>query len=209
MQIRTSRTNSLPQRSRQQGAILVVALVILLLMTMVGLTSSVNTVLQQKMSIAYQQRGMSSLAAEAALRTAEAYLTANITRTQNLSNFSGGTLGLYANYTVLGVFLDVAPVSDSFNDVVDPSLWTAANSIEVVGYDPSVALPPRYIIEYIGRDKGTANKLLIDYNNSNNAASVEPHAFQITAIGWSRDEGIYSVLQSTFKTGKGAVNFVY
>jgi len=209
MQTKTSRTNSLPQGSRQQGAILVVALVILLLMTMVGLTSSVNTVLQQKMSIAYQQRGMSSLAAETALRTAEAYLTANITRTPNLSNFSGGTLGLYANYTVLGSFLEVAPASDSLNNVVDPSLWTAANSIEVVGYDPSVALPPRYIIEYIGRDKGTGNKLLIDYNNSNNAASVEPHAFQITAIGWSRDEGIYSVLQSTFKTGKGPGNFVY
>tara|TARA_B100000446_G_scaffold75014_1_gene70860 strand:- start:10411 stop:11037 length:627 start_codon:yes stop_codon:yes gene_type:complete len=193
----------------QRGAILIVVLVILMVMTMIGLTSSSNMLSQQQMSVAYQQRSMAGVAAEAALRAAEAYLSNNITSTPRLANFSGNTLGLYSNYTMLGAITNTSPASVSLADVADPDLWDANNSVEVIDYDPSVANPPRYIIEYIGRDKGTANKLAIDYNDPNIAADPKPHVFQITSIGWSRDQGIYSVLQSTFKTGKGGGSFVY
>jgi len=209
MQIKNCRTHSLQQISGQRGAILIVAMVILLVMTMVGLTSSKGTLLQQKMSVAYQQRSLASLASEAALRAAETYMQDNITTTPNLSNFAGGTVGLYSNYTVLGEISVVAAVEDSIADVANPDLWNVANSVAIAGYDPSVANPPRYIIEYVGRDKGKANKVVVDYNDPNLSADTKPHVFQITSIGWSRDEGIYSVLQSTFKTGKGVGNFVY
>lgn len=207
--IRNSSVHSLQQLSSQGGAILVVALIILLLMTMVGLRSSVSTIEQQDMSLAYQQRSMASLASEAALRDAEAYMLNQITSTQRLSNFNGGVLGLYSNYTVLGEITVVAKASDSIADKTDPALWTAANSVAVLAYDPTVANPPRYIIEYLGRDRGKGNKAVVDYNNPNLSASTKPHVFQITAIGWSREEGLYSVVQSTFKTGKGNSNFVY
>ncbi len=193
----------------QKGAILIVVLVILMVMTMIGLTSSSNMLSQQQMSVAYQQRSMASVASEAALRAAEAYLSVNITSTPRLANFSGNTLGLYANYTMLGAINTVSPASDRLADVANPDLWDANNSVEVVDYDPTVANPPRYIIEYIGRDKGTANKIAVDYNDPNLSADTKPHVFQITSIGWSRDQGIYSVLQSTFKTGKGGGSFVY
>ncbi len=193
----------------QKGAILIVVLVILMVMTMIGLTSSSNMLSQQQMSVAYQQRSMAGVAAEAALRDAETYLTDNITSTPRLVNFSGNTLGLYANYTMLGTINSVSPAADSLADVSNPDLWDANNSVAVIDYDPTVANPPRYIIEYIGRDKGTANKIAVDYNDPNLSADTKPHVFQVTAIGWSRDQGIYSVLQSTYKTGKGAGSFVY
>lgn len=193
----------------QRGAILIVVLVILMVMTMIGLTSSSNMLSQQQMSVAYQQRSMASVAAEAGLRAAETYLSNNITSTPRLANFSGNTLGLYANYTMLGAINSVAPASDSLADVANPDLWDANNSVEVIDYDPTVANPPRYIIEYVGRDKGSANKIAVDYNDPNLSADTKPHVFQVTSIGWSRDEGIYSVLRSTFKTGQGGGSFVY
>lgn len=72
-----------------------------------------------------------------------------------------------------------------------------------------MANKPRYIIEYIGRDKGSANKMVIDPNDPNFSSNQNPHVFQVTAIGWSKVSGIYSVLQTTYRTGSGSGNFIY
>lgn len=196
--------------SRQQGAILVVALVVLLVMTLLGVGSRVNTLLQQKMSVAYQQKGIAGVAAETAMRAASDYLSETIINTPTLSNFQDGTLGLYSSYSFLGEINVPVPSSDSLVDVTDPADWTNANSVAVAGFDSSLANPPRYIIEYIGRQRAEGgNKKVIDYNDPNASADTSPHMFRITAIGWGRDEGIYSVLQSTYATGSGREYFVY
>lgn len=194
---------------KQDGAVLVVAMVILIVMTIIGVSSRVSSSLQQKMSTAYQQRILAGYAAEAALRTAEAWLTTNVRSTGNISNFSSNNAGLYSNYTLPGEISVTKPADNSLADVTDASLWLAANSVAVTTYDSTAANQPRYIIEYIGRDKGTANKVIIDYNDPNNAASIDPHVFQISAIGWSKDAGIYQVLQSSYKTGQGPNVFTY
>jgi len=195
--------------ARQQGAVLIVAMVILLVMTVLGVSSQVSSVLQQKMSTAYQQRNLAGLAAESALRAGEAWMNANVTSTLQLNQFVGNTQGLYSNYTVLNVFDITAPASGNLLDIADASLWTNANSIAVINYDNSVAKSPRYIIEYVGRDKGSGAGDAQDYNDNSAATSRKPHVFQISAIGWSRTEGIYQVLESTYRTGRGPGNFDY
>lgn len=194
----------------QEGAILVVAMVILLVMTVLGVGSRVNTILQQKMSIAYQQKNVASLAAEAGLRAAETFMTNNVRATTDLSIFDNGTVGLYANWNLVGQINTPDWLESSIADVVVPGAWDDNNSIPVVGYDLTVANPPRYVIEYVGQNlQGTSNKVIVDYNDPNISASSEPHYFVITAIGWSRDAGIYSVLQTTYRTGRGAGIFTY
>ena len=197
---------------KQGGAVLIVAMVIMVIMSVLGISSRVSSSLQQKMTTAYQQRSLAGYAAESALKNAEAWMIENIRSTGKISKFSSNAAadnGLYSNYPLAGEISTPMPASASLADVTNPALWTANNSIAVTTYDGSAAKQPRYIIEYIGRDKGTANKVIIDYNDQNSAASTDPHVFQISAVGWSRDEGIYQVLQSTFSTGSGVGNFVY
>lgn len=197
---------------KQSGAVLIVALVILVIMSVVGISSRVSSTLQQKMTTAYQQRNLAGYAAESALKKAEAWMTENVTSTNYLSNFASNaaaTNGLYSNYTLAGEISTAQPAESSLLDITDAALWTSNNSVAVTTYDTDVASQPRYIIEYIGRDKGTANKVIIDYNDPNSSASTDPHVFQISAIGWSRDLAIYQVLQSTYRTGSGSGNFIY
>lgn len=193
----------------QQGATLIVALIALLAMTLLTVASKESSTLQSKMTSAYQQKSLSNYAAETALRTAEKELRTSITNTNKLSEFSGGTKGYYSNYSMPGQISTTSPLSTELTDPLDPDLWTDNNSLTVNDYDSSLAFAPRYVIEYIGRDKGTANKVVVDYNDPNASADNKPHIFQITAIGWSRDEGIYTVLQSNFHTGQGSTYFVY
>lgn len=197
---------------KQSGAVLIVAMVILIIMSVIGISSRVSSTLQQNITTAYQQRQLAGYAAESALKKAEAWMTENVTSTNYLSNFASNTAatnGLYSNYTLIGEISTTQPAESSLADVTSAALWTASNSIAVTTYDSEAANQPRYIIEYIGRDKGSANKVIIDYNDPNNSSSSDPHVFQISAIGWSRDEGIYQVLQSTYRTGQGAGNFIY
>ena len=70
----------------QHGVALVVALVLLVVVTLVGLAAIRGTTLQQKMTSNFYDREISFQAAEAALRAGEAWATANPTNTTNLRN---------------------------------------------------------------------------------------------------------------------------
>ena len=199
------------RNSRQQGAVLIVSMVILLVMTVLGVSSRVSSDLQQKMSTAYQQRSIAGYAAEAALRSAELWLSQNVLRTQDLAQFQNGALGLYSNYAFnAGGIYSPSPAVVQLDDTSLYSKWTVNNSVGVVTYDPAVANVPRYIIEYIGRgmvEGDYGNKIIKDYNITSNQDN-SPHTFLITAIGWGRDGGIYQVLESSYQTGQGPVSFV-
>lgn len=75
---------SAPERSiqRQRGVVLIVALVILVLMTMIGMTAMRDTGLQERMAGNLRDRNLAFQSAEAALRAGETWLLNNAT-TQN------------------------------------------------------------------------------------------------------------------------------
>ena len=196
-------------RHQQQGATLIVALIVLLVMTLLAVGTQESAALQQKMSTAYQQRTVAKYAAEAALSAAENYLATTVKSTPKLAQFNGATKGLYSSYAYSGEINLASPASAEISDLANSNDWKAANSIEVSTFSGKVARLPRYIIEYAGRNKGSANKVAIDYNDPNAAADSSPHVFLITAIGYSEDERIYQVLQSSYETGHGPGNFIY
>ncbi|GAA6130996.1 pilus assembly PilX family protein [Halopseudomonas sabulinigri] len=73
-------------RSRQSGAALLVALIMLLVVTMIGLASIRSTTLNEKMSSNMYDRSLSYQGAEAALRAGEAAIEADQTLGRDCTN---------------------------------------------------------------------------------------------------------------------------
>jgi len=79
---------------KQRGAILVVALIMLLLLTLIGIGSMQGTTLQERMAGNMRDEGLAFQAAETALRQGEATLTSistiqNMAVTRNETTISG------------------------------------------------------------------------------------------------------------------------
>ena len=66
---------TLTHKPSQRGAILIVSLLLLLVMTLIGVTAVSTTTLQEKMAGNNRQRQLAFQAAGAALRDAETWLT--------------------------------------------------------------------------------------------------------------------------------------
>ncbi len=76
------RIQSVPA-SRQQGAVLFVALVFLILLTLIALTASGTSILQEKMTGGMRNRQLGLMGAESALRGGEAFFTTSSFSGQN------------------------------------------------------------------------------------------------------------------------------
>lgn len=194
---------------KQRGAALVFALVILLVMTIVGVATMENSTLQERMAGNDRQKKLAVNAAEFALRTAEQWLIDNVQSTADLGLFNGtpgsGRYSMSPRPPGIGGANPLAGV-----DVSRSADW-AALGVEVGGLSADVTSQnPRYIIEYLGQGQiSSATTKVISLNEDANQGEVAPYFFRITAIGWSRDENIYSVLESSFRTGYGNGVFVY
>lgn len=159
--------------NKQHGAALVISLLIMLVMTMLGLSMLNSTTMEVKMASNNQQRQIAYQAAETALKAAETVLAALTTEPQ-ISSFDG-TNELYNSFS------GTAPV---FNN----TLWTGTSSLEVAL--ASVDSNPRYVVEYLGR----SGRVPVDPN----APDTRPHAFKITAIGFGVDAAARYLLSSSF-----------
>ena len=160
---------------KQQGAVLIVSLLMLLVMTLIGITAMNNTVLEEKMAGNTRQRQLAFQAAEAALRSAENWLFTNITNVPQFeAAFNGAPAELYWERKPR-VGSTLRPVAF---DIYDSNTWAVGNSqeppvsvISIIGQND-----PRYTIEYVGR----SGEPPLDLNDPD----PRPFSFRITAIGW-------------------------
>jgi len=90
-----------PVRARQEGAILVVTLVLLLILTMIGVTVSRMQTVEERMSRNEQNRDLAMQASEAALRNAEAAVLDAI-----YTNFAQNANGLFTLIPANGSIVD-------------------------------------------------------------------------------------------------------
>ena len=145
---------------KQSGAVLFVSLVLLVVMTLIGITGMQTTILEEKMSGNYKDKTIALQAAESALKSGEN----QILNTAFLPAFDGSVAGLYRPTAV-----SLGPRWNTVN-------W--ANPAEVIA-DPvafaSVAQQPAYIIEKLDVRIGTSTK----YNN----ALVKIQSYRVTARG--------------------------
>ena len=167
---------TIPDTVCQRGAALVVSLIMLLLLTILGISGMQSTVFEERMAGNARDANTAFQAAEAALRDAEDYLNNNAA----IGPFNG-TNGFYAQ--------DGAPapadIEQDANWPASPRSYSASMS--------GVAAQPTYIIEHLRPAPDPDSSLAAD------EPLPDSGMYRITARGAGGSSHALSVLQSTFK----------
>lgn len=164
---------------QQSGMTLVVSLIILVALTIIGVTSMQATRTEISMAGNQREAGMTFNAAEAGLRDAEAYIDTSISK----AAFSDPTSGLFDK-------------TDEDPDYMDYTVWTAAQVAPTTLYN--VAEQPRFIIKYLGdRSQNEVAAVNIGgYGSSQPGMTVSN--FRVTARGAGQTGNTYRIVQSYY-----------
>ncbi|HOY22015.1 MAG TPA: PilX N-terminal domain-containing pilus assembly protein [Cellvibrio sp.] len=170
--------------NRQKGAVLIVGLIMLLLLTIIGLASIRGSELQERMAGNTRDKNLAFQAAEAGVRAGETFLTQ-----ATLPAFNGS-----------GLYQDLNRV-DSATPI--PSLWTvsqwAANSVVLpVDTLKGVIAPPRYTIEKLAVSAAAANPGSGADIESLDKMGGASEYYRVTSRGLGGTENAEVILQSTY-----------
>ncbi|MGH8283502.1 MAG: pilus assembly PilX family protein [Gammaproteobacteria bacterium] len=177
--------------NRQQGFVLIVALVLLLILTIIGVAASQRTTLEQKMAGNAQNHDMAFQAAEAALRAGESGIEQG-----TFVNFAGDSGGLFLfDPSITPQWLTTSGTVDS-SFLADPanmqSYTITGNSIT----NPPVFAQPLFMIEQMPPVPAPGQSLgLQEYGSGVPQVQV----YRITALGWGGDANGQVVLQSVYR----------
>jgi len=166
---------------KQTGVVLVISLIMLLLLTIIGITSMQVTGLEEKMAGNYRDHNIAFQAAETALRAGEA----NIFNIVALGAFDG-TNGLLGD-------------TDDLHDYSAATTWSSnANSIEYIPNISGMTTKPRYYIKFLstGVDSSAASINISSYGNSNAGGALS--YFLVTARGTGGRDSTPVILRSHY-----------
>ena len=168
---------------KQTGVALFISLVMLLVLTIIGVSAVQTTSLEERMARNSRDRLMAFQAAESALRDAEAFLETVVT-TAPFSD--AGTAGLWT----------IAPFS-TVPRWEQANVWTGAGSVVAANAVQGVATAPRFLIEHAATLEREENAYQIDdpYTGS---GSDRIEIFRITARGVGGTQNARVLLQSTY-----------
>ncbi len=174
----------LQQRSfTQKGIALFISLVLLLVLTIIGVSSVQSTSLEERMARNAHDSVLAFQAAEMALRQAEEWLVANAPEAADFSN--GGAGGLWT----------AAPfgVNPRWENA---GVWSAGSSVQVAVALGNVESQPRYMIEFLATIDQTANQYEVGqgYPVLNETINI----FRVTARGVGGSDTAQVLLQSSF-----------
>ncbi|WP_070990119.1 pilus assembly PilX family protein [Halofilum ochraceum] len=164
----------------QRGAALLIALVLLLVLTILGVTAMQSTNMQERMAGNLHARTVAFEAAEAALRDGEAYLD-----DFTVPPSPTGEQGFYSE-------ADYGDGEDPQWEQVD---WDDDDEVRTVSVDGTYN-GARYIVEDIEAFQGTGNVFIPG------EADQEQYMYRVTAVGTGVGPDATVMLQSTFKYGE-------
>lgn len=176
-------------RTTQNGAVLIVSLLMLLVMTIIGIAGMSSTVMEEKMANNNRQKQLALQSASGALREAELWLSTNLTSVAAFEAlFSGAPNELYWARRPT----PASPLRPAMLDVLDSAAWVPGNSaVPASTLTSGAESPPRYLIEYVGRlGEAPLDRTLPDNRE---------YAFRITAVGWGMDDITSYVVQSSLR----------
>lgn len=167
-----------PMRPSQQGAVLFIALIMLLVMTLIGVTSMSSTLMEERMAGNMREINIAFQSAEAALREGEKYLEG-----ATLPSFNG-TNGLYKPATA-----------------GNPQVWdvtanwsaTGTGSRAYTGTIAELAEQPRYMIEELPAVPAPGGTTTSD------TPAPDTGMYRVTARSFGRSDTTIIMLQSTYK----------
>ncbi|HSG91867.1 MAG TPA: pilus assembly protein [Pseudomonadales bacterium] len=168
--------------ARQRGVVLFLTLVILLMITMLGVSGAQVASLEERMAGGARDRDIAFQAAEAALARGEVFV-AGLTDA-DLANFDLNQAGLYKPKT--GDADDWWQTVDWSADADLPTVETAVDG---------VAAQPRYIVEYVRRVLAAGDSF--SSSDVGAAAAAPTDIFRITAYGWGGSNRAVVMLQTT------------
>jgi type IV pilus assembly protein PilX len=165
-----------PNAPQQSGAVLVISLMMLLLLTLISTTGMQSTSLEEKMAGNMRDHNLAFQSAEAALRAGEA-------RIVTLWNGGAGSIQSFCTGTA-ELFSSVAGCVKAAPDPKVATTWTNASSITYDTGSTLVTTQPRYFITYV---------------NAYSAGSpVVPISFTITARGTGGQNNTQVILRSYY-----------
>ncbi len=171
-------------RSSEKGAVLIVGLVMLLLMTIVGMAAIRGTGLQELMAGSMRDKNLAFQSAEAGLRTAEELLVNPASLSFNNSN------GLYTDLGGEDSNLDIA-VNWSDSD------WESNSQISSLSL-AGLSAQPRYVIEELSRlPEAGAQGGAVDFSSQLDAE--ESVFYRVTSRGQGGSDTAVVVLQSIIR----------
>ena len=151
-------------RSRQRGAVLIVSLIFLLVVTLIAVGSMRDTILEEKMAGNTRDRNLAFQSAESGMREAEQFLEG----IASLGNF-GSTPGLYGQTEAEPVFWS-------------PATWSDATYHVVADSDFGSYTAPQYIVKHFTTVVGTEGAMnMSGYGDNKGTGDVT--IFKITARG--------------------------
>jgi type IV pilus assembly protein PilX len=174
-------SHSPSNRPKQRGAVMFVALILLLILSLLGVTAARMQTVEERMARNEDNRQLGAESAEAALRSAENGIITGI-----FINFAGNTGGLYDPLLANG-----SPVTTSAN------FWSSATN--VLPYSgPANAIPagvpaPKFAIEQLPPAAGVGDSLSVVSGNPN---SPPPAIYRVTAQGTGADNTSTTMLQT-------------
>lgn len=174
------RNSGIRARASQRGVSLIVALILLLMMTLLGLAVLRNTTLEERMSANLLDRTYQFQAAESGLREAEALIYAGtVTHSSVTSGCSGGVCA--------------APTAGTTDRWLSESYWATGSG---TGNKDS-AITTQYIIEYMGSGAYGPKCTTSKSTSSTTDPNCSMYRYRVTAR--SQGDGRASViLQSNY-----------
>lgn len=179
-------------KSRQQGVVLVFSMIMLLVLTLIGLSGTQATSLEEKMASNSRDQNLAFQAAESTLRVAERFIL-DETNNPILTSYRGvNGLGNPDPSPTPGLLNDtpgawnVEPGSYFANNVWDPTSNPVLYRSTAAGFGANYGIPadPRYIIKKISTGPGTG------------AGPVTNFRITVRAVG--NNPGTQIILQEVF-----------
>ena len=167
-------------KTQQQGVVLVVTLVTLLILTLLGTSSIQMTSLSETMARNSVDSSVALRSAEAAIQTAEAVVEAETVITAYEANADG-------KYEANAVG-EMARWEDDAN-------WTDTNSVAADYSDGQDQ--PRYMIEFVGTIVSDDDRLNLD-NVAGGSGADRTQVFRVTAQGVGKTAAAKVLLQSYY-----------
>ncbi len=173
--------------AKQRGVVLVVSLIMLLVMTLIGITSMNSSVLEEKMAGNMHNRNQAFQAAESALRIGELVI-AGYTNLPDVS--SDGSTGIW---DVKAADPDTTNNAAWWEESARDSTWWSTNGDANSGSNviSGIASQPAYVIELLPPVAGSleVGKPLDD----------KDFYLQVTARGTGGTDNAVVILQTTYK----------
>jgi len=171
----------------QRGVVLFVALIFLIIMTVIGLAALNNNNLQTRMAFGHAESNASFQAAETALVTGEAWLSAQTAQpSPSCVSPCTDTSLIWPRYGVATPPLDPATIASE--------TWWGNNGRAVGQTVYGVSTQPEYVVEDLGPDNTGSLTTGV-------GTTYRIYYFQVTGRGYGATAGSRTVVQSVYARG--------